>query len=300
MGAIQHYAFAKFIPNFSEKTDNLRQLLKKGAKRDWTEERNSDFNKIKQKLASLPCLAHYNGNKESIVTTDACNTGLGRGFMAKTRKRGNETHCIRQSLLKPRGKKRFNRRIGITGRSLGIIEIRVYLYGKQAQLFSEHQALEPLLTRNKANKQYNTRLTRYLDRLNHFDISLKHTTRKQIKFTDIISQNPTEELEPEKKYEEEFVIKAIAQLATLNARIGQIFNQSEAENTVSEVNMHDTCTLIDTQRCQTIKSEISSISYILQPLVVNTIVNYTTMNNNDNQNARFFRTDVQLRDQMVK
>ena len=52
----------------------MRQLLKKGTKWEWTEERNTDFNNIKRELTSQPCLAHYLGNKENIVTTDA---GLG-------------------------------------------------------------------------------------------------------------------------------------------------------------------------------------------------------------------------------
>ena len=43
LGAIQY--FAKFIPNLSEKTDNMIQLLKKGKKWDWTTDRNTDFNK---------------------------------------------------------------------------------------------------------------------------------------------------------------------------------------------------------------------------------------------------------------
>ena len=75
LGAIQY--FAKFIPNLSEKkNDNMRQLLKKNTKWEWTEERNTDFNNIKKELTSQLCLAHYNGNKENIVTTDACGTGL--------------------------------------------------------------------------------------------------------------------------------------------------------------------------------------------------------------------------------
>ena len=79
----------------------------------------------------------------------------------------------------------------------GLERFRFYLYGKQIQLFSDHQALEPLLKRNKTNKQYSARLTRWLDRLNHFDISLKHTAGKEIKFRDSISRNPTEK--PERK-----------------------------------------------------------------------------------------------------
>ena len=93
----------------------------------------------------------------------------------------------------------------------GLERFRFHLYGKQVQLFSDHQALEPLLKRNKTNKQYSARLTRWLDRLNHFDICLKHTAGKKIKFTDFISQNPTKNPEPEENYEEEFVINAIAQ-----------------------------------------------------------------------------------------
>ena len=55
----------------------MRQLLKKGVKWEWTEDQDTDFINLKKELTTQPCLAHYNGNKEIIVTTDACNTGLG-------------------------------------------------------------------------------------------------------------------------------------------------------------------------------------------------------------------------------
>ena len=122
----------------------------------------------------------------------------------------------------------------------GIERFRFHQYGKKVQLFSDHQALEPLLKKNKTNKQYSARLTRWLDRLNHFDITLKYTAGKEIKFTNFISRNPTENADPEEKYEEEFVINAIAQLATVNEPIGRSFNQSENSNTTKTDNMHDT------------------------------------------------------------
>ena len=93
---------------------------------------------------------------------------------------------------------------------------------------------------------------------NHFDICLKPTAGEEIKFTDYISRNPTENPEPEENYEEEFVINAIAQLATVNARIGRIFDQSEDATTASEANIRDTRSLIDTRRYQTNKSHIDS------------------------------------------
>ena len=119
---------------------------------------------------------------------------------------------------------------------------------KQVQLFSNHQALEPLLKRKKTNKQYSARLTRWLDRLNHFDISLKYIAGKEIKFTDFISRNPTETAEPEENYEEKSVINAIAQLATVNGKIGRIFDQLENSNTA---NMHITRTRTGTRHSKT-------------------------------------------------
>ena len=70
----------------TESFQNDRQhetTTKKGTKRNWTDERNTDFNKIKEELTSLPCQAHYNGSEETIVTTDAGNTGLGVALWQK-------------------------------------------------------------------------------------------------------------------------------------------------------------------------------------------------------------------------
>ena len=188
MGAIQY--FAKFIPNLSEKTDNMRQLLKKGVKREWTEERNAGFNNLKKELTTQPCLVHYNGNKENIVTTDACNTGL---IALWQRQNNGELKAIAYAsrYLNDAEKKYSVGELELLAVVSGLERFRFHLYGKQVQLYSDHQALEPLLNRNKTKKKYSARLTRWLDRLNHFDISLKYTAGREIKFTDFIRRNPT-------------------------------------------------------------------------------------------------------------
>ena len=75
LGAIQY--LAKFLPKLSEKTDRLRQLLKKNAPWIWGQEQENDFKQIKQMLTEKPCLAHYARDKDNMVTTDASKTGLG-------------------------------------------------------------------------------------------------------------------------------------------------------------------------------------------------------------------------------
>ena len=138
-------------------------------------------------------------------------------------------------------------------------------------------------------------MTRWLDRLNHyFDISLKHIAGKEIKFTNFISRNSTENPEPEENYEEEIVINAIAQLATVSARIGRIFNQSDGENETNGTDMHDTRSLIDTRRHQTNTSHNDSNYRALQ-LHSNTHTNNQYLEMDNDQNARYFRVDGQLR-----
>ena len=87
------------------------------------------------------------------------------------------------------------------------------------------------------------------------------------------------------------MINAIAQLATVNARIGRVFNQSDDAKTTNETNMHDTRSLIDTRRWQTNNGHYHcnyhTVQYSLE-------IDHSEMNNNDN-NARFFRIDGQLR-----
>ena len=53
----------------------------------------------------------------------------------------------------------------------GLEHFRLYIYGKPIKLLTDHQALEPLLKRNRSNKIYSARLPRWL-------VSTFHDQRK--------------------------------------------------------------------------------------------------------------------------
>ena len=102
------------------------------------------------------------------------------------------------------------------------------------------------------------------------------------------------------------MINAIAQLATVNARIGRIFNQSETENAANKTNMHGTRTLIDTRRRKANNSHTDSQYHSLQPLKNESDFNYQTQSSNckitanhskmnNNNDTRQFRNDRQIR-----
>ena len=101
---------------------------------------------------------------------------------------------------------------------------------KKVNLLTDHQALQPLLKRNRAHKQYSARLTRWLDRLSHFDVNVQYTAGKNIPLPDYLSRHPiTHQHEAEtpceneeSEAEEEFVINQIYGLFESNRVNGSI------------------------------------------------------------------------------
>ena len=83
LGSIQH--LSKFLNNLSKKTDRMKKLLKIDVKWEWTKEMNDDFEQLKKEITEAPCLAHFDPKKDSFITTDACNTGLGATLWQKPR-----------------------------------------------------------------------------------------------------------------------------------------------------------------------------------------------------------------------
>ena len=104
---------------------------------------------------------------------------------------------------------------------------------KKLHLYTDRQALEPLIKRNRSIKQNSARLTRWLDR--HFDISIQHIDGSSLKFTDFLSRNPKGGATLEEKYDEENVINILAVQAELKLKYGQLFmDQSKRNKCINE------------------------------------------------------------------
>ena len=227
LGSIQH--LSKFLNNLSKKTDRMRKLLKKDVKWEWTKEINDDFEQLKKEITEAPCLAHFDPKKDNFITTDACNTGLGATLWQKENGAFRPVAFASRFLTDCERKYAINE-LELLGVLWGLEYFRYYVYGKRINLLTDHQALQPLLKRNRAHKQYSARLTRWLDRLSHFDVNVQYTAGKNIPLTDYLSRHPivnelgTEELNAneEKEAEEEFVINQIYGLFEFNRTNGSI------------------------------------------------------------------------------
>ena len=164
------------------KTDRMRKLLKTDSKWEWTAEINDDFENLKKEITEAPCLAHFDPKKDNYVTTNACNTGLGATLWQKEGVFGPIAFASR--FLTDCEKKYAMSELELVGALWGLEHFRYYVYGKRVILITDHQALQPLLKRNRAHKQYSARITRWLDRLSLFDVNVQYTAGEIIPLPD--------------------------------------------------------------------------------------------------------------------
>ena len=223
----------------------MRNLLRKDTKWEWTPEIDEDFEKLKKEITEAPCLAHIDPQKENYITTDACNTGLGATLWQKDGEIFRLVGFASRFLTDCEKKYAINE-VELQGALWGLEYFRYFVYGKRVNLLTDHQALQPLLKKNRAHKQNSARLTRWLDRLNHFDVNVQYTAGKNIPLTDYLSRHPiipTEIAELENK-----VINQIYGLLEFNQKRGSIkrlternpttenFNQSQSDSNIRERN----------------------------------------------------------------
>ena len=231
LGAIQY--LSKYIENLSAQTDLLRQLLKKKNNWNWSTEHSEAFNQLKQKITEIPCLAHYSSVRPNTLTTDASTKGLGATLWQEQNNGDLKPIAFASRFLSDTEKKYAINELELLAVVWGLEHFRLYIYGKPVKLLTDHQALEPLIKRNRSNKTFSARLTRWLDRLAHFTINVNHIAGKHLALTDYLSRNPIEPAQKDEAYEEEYVINSIAPHYGFVSKFGCLsnhFNQSYREN----------------------------------------------------------------------
>ena len=175
-------------------------------------------------LTEEPCLAHYSKDRENIVSTDASQAGLAITLWQKQSDGKIKPIAFGSRYLNDSEKNYSIGELEFLAGVWGLENFRFCLHGKKVFLYTDHQALEPLIKRNRCNRQYSARLTRWLDRLAHFDIAIQHIAGSNLKFTDFLSRNLVKKkATTEDVYDEQHVINILSEQAELNGKFGPIF-----------------------------------------------------------------------------
>ena len=93
---------------------------------------------------------------------------------------------------------------------LGVVwsveHFKYYLYGKPFTVITDHRALLSIMRENRSNKSYNSRLTRWVDRLLPFDFSIDHLPGSKMGLVDYISRDPQQQAVNISAYDEQFIV----------------------------------------------------------------------------------------------
>ena len=200
----------KFIKNISTtQTTPLTQRKKiKNSKLEWNEEHAKSFQQIIKAITEIIENKHFDTNRPTRVRCHATKEGLGACLEQKY---NNIWHPIAYAsrFLNTNEQKCSINELELLSVVWSLEHFKYYLYGSRFILQTDHQALLSALKDNRGNKTYQSRLTRWVDRLLAFNFLVEHIAGKNMGFADYFSRHPTSAAIPISKDDENFVINLI-------------------------------------------------------------------------------------------
>ena len=164
---------SKFIANFSDITQPLRELTRKDAKFHWTKDHERAFNAVKATLTSDAVMSYFDPLKETELTTDASPFGLSAILAQHTPGQTDRkiVAYISRSLSD------VERRYSQTEKeALAIVwameKLYLYLSGGHFTLITDCKPIEMILN-NPASKPP-ARIARWYLRIQEFDFTVQH------------------------------------------------------------------------------------------------------------------------------
>ena len=135
-------------------------------------------------------LNHFKRQCPLMIIWDVRKSGLGAALQ---REENNEWKPISfaSRFLTEMESKYFINELGLLAIVWSVEYFRSYVYGDAFKIISDRNALATVLTGQKANKTYSSRLTRWVDQLLLFDIGVKHGPGRTLGIADYLSRNPS-------------------------------------------------------------------------------------------------------------
>ena len=112
----------------------------------------------------------FNPHLETRIKCDASRKGLGCALEQRTPNRWHTVAFASRFLNSVEDRYSINE-LELLGVVWSNEHFKFYLYDKPFTVITDHRALLSLMRENRANKSYNSRLTRWVDRLLPFDFT---------------------------------------------------------------------------------------------------------------------------------
>ena len=201
LGSINH--LAKFIPNAASLTEKLRPLLKEEnqkkklknmklpvKKLELGDEHTVVFNTIKEAVANITKVYYHDATRETRVKCDASHDGLGATLEQQNDEGLWVPLLFASRYLNAQEKKYSTNELELLAVDWAVDRYKHYLLGKPFIIATDHKVLTSALDVNKSNKTYQSRLTRWLDRLLPYQFKIVHIPGRDMGIVDYLSRDP--------------------------------------------------------------------------------------------------------------
>ncbi|KFM57554.1 Transposon Ty3-I Gag-Pol polyprotein, partial [Stegodyphus mimosarum] len=176
---------SRFIPNVSELTSCLRDLLKKHVVWNWNAVHEKTFRKLKNILVNKPVLQYYDINMPVVLSVDASQEGLGAVLLQ------NNLPVAYASKALTDTQKNYAQ---IEKETLAIVfaceKFHQYIFGKCFIVESDHKPLETIF--KKPLNKCPVRLQRMRIRLQPYQFEIKYKPGKELFIADALSRSFTD------------------------------------------------------------------------------------------------------------
>ncbi len=228
LGSVQY--LANFIENLSAKTEPIRLLLRKETKWRWGEAQSKAFETLKNDIANITALKHYDPSAEMILTTDGSTKGLG-ATLWQVDEHGRRAVAFASRYLCRAEKNYAINELELLAVKWAIEHFKFYLLGRRFQVETDHKALVAVLGRKSSNREYSSRLTRWRMRLLPFEFDIVYKPGSSMGITDYLSRSPSFEAPAESPDETELIVAIIDEFnkrknaTVLTAAISSLTNE---------------------------------------------------------------------------
>ena len=165
---------AKFIPNFAQIADPLRQLLRKGQSFFWGSEQQKSYEKLKELMTSAKALTYFRNDSKTRIVADAGPGGIGAVLLQL---HGDQWRAVSYA---SRNLSEVERRYAQTEKeALALVwaceRFHIYVYGREFELETDHKPLECIF--GKTSKT-SARIERWVLRLQCFNFKVVYRPGK--------------------------------------------------------------------------------------------------------------------------
>lgn len=199
----------EYIPQISEITAPLRDLIKKNVVFKWLPSHSKILFEIKKLISSAPTLGIFDEQKEITIQCDASKNGLGACLMQEGRPIAYASRSLTET------EKRYAQ---IEKELLAIVfscrKFHFYIYGRKITLHTDHKPLVSIFAKD-VSEIPSVRLQNMRLKLLRYRLNLIHIPGKLMHIADLLSRSFSEE---HVEYEDEKDIKDVIHSVNMSER----------------------------------------------------------------------------------